>query len=210
VSCPRAAGLGPYVLGALEPEDRRRAEEHLRGCARCAAELDEFRGLPALLDRVHAGDLEPVAVTPSPALFDRLAAAAADLRRPRRLRSRTWALAAAAVLAVLGAGAGVTVWVAGGGEQTVTATAGPVQATVTATEVDDGSALDVTVAGLRPGETCRMVAVDRDGARYAAGSWPASDAGDGRWRGWATVDRSALDAVVLLGDGGRELVRVPF
>jgi anti-sigma factor RsiW len=209
VTCPATAtDLGAYVLGALEPGERRRVEEHLSGCPACAAELAEFRALPGLLDRVCPGDLRPLAVTPSPELFTRMSAAAESSRT--RVRSRAWALLAAAVLAVVGIGTGVTVWVTGAGEQSVTASAGPVQATVTASTVDDGSALDVTVAGLHPGETCRLVAVDRDGIRHPAGEWPASAAGDGRWRGWADVDRGALAEVVLLGDGGRELVRVPL
>jgi hypothetical protein len=111
---------------------------------------------------------------------------------------------------VLGVGAGVTVWIAGSGGETVTATAGAVQATVTASSVDDGIAVDVAVAGMRPEETCYLVAVDLEGDRHPAGDWPASAAGDGTWRGWADVDRADLAAVVLLGDGGRELVRVPF
>jgi anti-sigma factor RsiW len=210
VTCPQTpADLGAYVLGALEPGERRSVEEHLRDCPACAAELAEFRALPALLDRVRPGDLSPVAVTPSPDLFARMSAAAGGSSRAR-VRSRARALVAAAVLVVLGIGAAVTVWVTGAGEQSVTATAGAVRATVIASTVDDGSALDVTVTGLRPGETCWLVAVDRDGTRHPGGEWPASPAGDGRWRGWAQVDRGALTAVVLLGDGGRELVRVPF
>jgi anti-sigma factor RsiW len=30
--------LGAYVLGALEPDERRRVDEHLRDCPACAAE----------------------------------------------------------------------------------------------------------------------------------------------------------------------------
>jgi predicted anti-sigma-YlaC factor YlaD len=208
VTCPDAASdLGAYVLGALEPGDMRRVEEHLRSCPTCAAELAEFAALPGLLNRVRPGDLNPPTVTPSPGLYARMSAAAMP---PRRLRNRTWALVAAAVLVVLGVGAGVTVWVTGSGEQTVTASAGAVRATVTASSVDDGSALDVTVAGMHPGELCTLVVVDRDGARHPAGSWHASPAGDGTWRGWASVDRADVAEVVLLGDGGRQLVRVPF
>ncbi|SNR46535.1 zf-HC2 domain-containing protein [Blastococcus mobilis] len=207
---PAATGLGAYVLGGLEPEERRRVEEHVAACPDCAAELAELRSLPALLDRVRVEDLDPVPVAPSPDLFARVSAAAADARRPGRLRRRTLALVAAAVLAVLGVGAGVTVWATGSGEQSVTASAGPVRATVIASTLDEGIALDVAVAGLRPGEICRMVAVDRDGGRHPAGEWPTSEAGDGRWRGWTDISRSALTEVVLLGDGGRELVRVPF
>ena len=200
-----ATDLGAYVLGALEPGERRRVEEHLEWCPSCAAEVAEFAALPGLLDRVDPAELSPVAVTPSPELFARMSAAAAP---PARLRTRTVALVAAAVLAVLGIG--VTAWVAGTADQTVTVSAGSVQATVTASPVDDGSALDVTVAGMHPHETCRLVAVGRDGTRYPAGEWSASAAGDGTWRGWADVDRNDLAAVVLVGDGGRELVRAVF
>jgi len=205
VTCPVTTDLGAYVLGALEPRERRQVEDHVGACPACAAELAELEALPGLLDRVPREDLEPVAVTPSPELFERVAAAA-DLRparRPRRLL-----LVAAALVAVLGVGAGVTWWLTGDGARTRSAVAGPVQATVTARAEGDGSALDVTVAGLRGGEMCTMVAVDDDGDRHAAGEWPVSEDGDGRWVGWASVDLGSLDEVVLLGDGGRELVRL--
>jgi anti-sigma factor RsiW len=208
VTCPDAAtDLGAYVLRALEPADRRRVEEHLHECPTCAAELAEFSALPGLLDLVGPADLSPVAVTPSPELFARVSAAAAP---PRRFRGRTWALVAAAVIAVGGVGAGVAVWVSGSGEQTVTASAGAVRATVTASGVDGGSALDVSVAGMHPGETCHLVAVDRNGSRHPGGKWAASANGDGTWRGWADVDPADLTEVLLVGDDGRQLVRVPF
>jgi anti-sigma factor RsiW len=208
VTCPEPAnGLGAYVLGALEPEEQGQLEEHLRVCPSCAAELAALRSLPALLDRVRPEDLRPVTVAPSPAMFERLSAAAASAPRSR---ARTWALVAAAVLAVLGAGIGVTVWATGSGDRTVTASSASVRATVTASTMGDGSALVVTVAGMGPGEMCHLVAVDTHGGRHPAGDWPASAAGDGTWRGWADVDRGDLDAVLLLGDDGRELVRVPF
>jgi hypothetical protein len=208
VTCPEAAnGLGAYVLGALEPGERGHLEEHLRACPSCAAELAEFSSLPALLDLVRPEDLRPVAVAPSVDMFDRLSAAAAP---PARIRSRTWALVAAAVIAVLGVGIGATVWATGSGEQTVTASEASVQATVTASTVDDGSALVVSVAGMRPGEMCHLVALDTAGGRHPAGTWPASPSGDGTWRGYADVDRADLAAVLLLGDDGRQLVRVPF
>jgi anti-sigma factor RsiW len=206
VTCPDAAAdLGAYALGALEPGERLRVEEHLARCPSCAAEAAEFAALPALLDRVDPADLSPVAVTPSPELFARMSAAAAP---PSRLRTRAVALVAAALLAVVGFG--VAVWITSSPNETVTATAGAVRATVTVSDVDHGSALDVTVAGMQPHETCSLVAVGRDGVRHAAGTWPASAAGGGTWRGWADVDRDQLAAVVLVGEGGRELVRAVF
>jgi hypothetical protein len=206
VICPDTTlDLGAYVLGALEPGDRRRVEEHLQRCPACAAELAELAALPRLLDRVDPADLTPAAVAPSPELFARMSAAASP---PRRARTRALVLVAAAVVAVLGVG--VTVWATASPDQTVTASAGAVRAEVTASPVDHGSALDVTVAGMHPHETCRLVAVDRDGVRHAAGEWPASAAGDGTWRGWTDVDRADLAAVILVGDGDRELVRALF
>lgn len=196
--------LGAYVLGALEPVERRRVEEHVAACPECAAELAELRALPALLARVPHEDLEPVAVAPSAGLFERVAAAA-DLRPPRRSRARLLLVAAALAGAV---GLGVAVWPAGDDARSVTASAGPVEATVLATPDGEGSALDVTVAGLRAGEICTMVAVDGEGERHPAGEWPASPEGDGRWVGRAAVELGSLDEVVLLGDGGRELVRL--
>ena len=202
--CPEAgAALGAYVLGALEPDERAQVEEHLRGCGSCSAELAEFQGLPALLDRVRPQDLVPVSATPSPDLFARLSAEVAPHRR-----GRVWALVAAAALLVAGLGVGIAVWASGSGERTVTATAGPVEVTLTATQAKAGSALDVAVAGLRPGETCTLVAVDSDGRSHPAGDWAVSEQGSGRWRGWADVDPADLAEVVVLGDGGRELVRL--
>ena len=205
MSCPEVStALGAYVLGALEPDERRVVDDHLRGCAACSAELAEFDGLPELLARVRPEDLAPVAVTPSPELFARVVA---GTRQPRP--SRRWALvaAAAAVLVLLGLGV-VAVLTSGTGERTVTATAGAVEVTLTATEANEGSALDVVIAGMRPGETCTLVAVDRDGRTHPAGDWPTSDDGGGRWRGWAAVEPGELAEVVVLGDGGRELLRL--
>ena len=51
---------GPYVLGALPPEDRRAFEEHLATCALCQAEVREFAGLPGLLSRLPVGELPAV------------------------------------------------------------------------------------------------------------------------------------------------------
>lgn len=201
--------LGVYVLGALSPEEQRRFEEHLRTCPDCATEYEELRFLPPLLDGLGPEDLYPAHVAPSPDLFARMSAAAArEGRRP--LRSRTWALIAAAVIAVLGVGAGVTVWATGSEGQTVSVTAGPVEVTVTATGADEGTRLEVSVDGLRPGEMCRIVAFDEDGNPHQGGSWPASEAGDGRWTGWAEVEPDALAGAILFGDGGRELARVEF
>lgn len=207
MTCPQAPELGVYVLDALSPDERARFEEHLARCPECAAELAELETLPALLGRVRPEDLEPVRVTPSPGLYDRVAAAARV--RPAH-RTRRLVLAAAAVVVLGGAaGAGAAVWSQdddGGG--TWTASSGGLQLTVSASEARDGSALDVTVVGLPAGQDCELVVVDREGDRHAAGEWSATYSGEASWSGWTTVEPSSLAEIVLLGEDGRELARI--
>jgi hypothetical protein len=205
MTCPVVPDVGAYVLGALDSEERQRVEQHVAECAACAAELDELRRLPALLDRLRPEDLEPVHATPSPELFERVAAAAGGRRRPRR---RRLLLVAAALAAVLGAGLGIAVWTAGDDPRTWSATAGEVQVTVTASEARDGSRLDVTVDGLPAGQDCRLVVLDREGDRHDAGEWEVEYEGPVAWRSWTEVAPSSLSGILLLGDDGRELARI--
>jgi len=44
--------IGLYVLGGLDPGERRAFDDHLRSCPACEAELAELEGLPALLDAI--------------------------------------------------------------------------------------------------------------------------------------------------------------
>jgi anti-sigma factor RsiW len=43
---------GAYLLGALDPSERRTFEEHLRTCVTCGQELTALAGLPGMLARV--------------------------------------------------------------------------------------------------------------------------------------------------------------
>jgi hypothetical protein len=201
VTCERAPSfLGAYVLGALDPDERRGAEQHLADCPVCAAELEEFRGLTALLDRVPVDEVTAEPVTPSPELFDRVAAAA---RRPAR---RRWALAAAAaaVVAVGGVAWAVT---AGGAEDPRIATAGSVRMTVVPAEGTGGTALDFTVDGLDRGDYCALMVTDEGGGEHAAGEWTVPG-GRVQYDVWVDVQRDSLDDIVLLGSDRTEVLRV--
>jgi Putative zinc-finger len=96
---------GPYVLGALSPEDRREFEEHLEACALCQAEVREFAGLPGLLSRLPAGELPavlegapepPAPVSVLPALMRGIGVQ----RSNRRRRALVVGIAAGLVVAV--------------------------------------------------------------------------------------------------------------
>jgi anti-sigma factor RsiW len=213
MTCPAAAqSLGAYVLGALEAEERRLVEEHVRRCPACAVELAEFRTLPPLLARVDPDDLRDAAVTPSPDLFARVsAAAAAEESAQHGLAGPRWSrrlLVAAALAVVLGGAVAGGTWVAATGERTHTAAVGAVQVTITAERQDEGTALGVSVAGLPPHQVCQLVVVDRDGDRHLAGEWTATRSGEAWFRGWTDVDRTALSDVLLVGKDGEELIRV--
>lgn len=103
--------LGAYALDAVEPDEARAIEDHLRDCPRCRAEVAEHRETAAFL--AHAGEDAP------PALWDRIATAIDDEPAPvvplapRLDRGGSWqrrrslptaivGIAAAAVIAVLG------------------------------------------------------------------------------------------------------------
>lgn len=114
--------LGAYVLGALDAEETAEVEAHLETCAACRAELAELSGLPPLLARVSAEDIERAAAPPRAVLdgvfADVLANADADAavappvvasaRRGGRSRVLL-ALAASVVVAAVGGTAWVSV-----------------------------------------------------------------------------------------------------
>jgi hypothetical protein len=100
---------GPYVLGALPPEDRRDFEEHLATCRHCRAEVQEFAGLPGLLSRLPAGELPAVLQgSPEPpppvSVLPALLTEAGVERTSRRRRSVIVGIAAALVVAAGSAG----------------------------------------------------------------------------------------------------------
>jgi hypothetical protein len=103
--------LGAYALDAIEPDEARAVDDHLRECVRCRAEVAEHRETAAFL--AHAGEDAP------PALWDRIATSIGDdvpsdvvplaprLGRrggswSRRAPAAVAAIAAAAVIGVLG------------------------------------------------------------------------------------------------------------
>lgn len=106
--------VGPYAIGALDPDELRQFEAHLGGCERCRAEL---RGLSATVEAL-AETSDDVLPGPSPDLAARIAAelrgtaqeprpvaSLDEARRRRRPVARVLAIAAA-VLIVAAVGVG--------------------------------------------------------------------------------------------------------
>ena len=93
-----------YAVGAVDEAERRRFDEHLAGCAECAAAVRESREALVALARDEAP------VLPPPHVRESLLRRAADSATPRARRERRWlpwagltaaVAAAAAVVAVI-------------------------------------------------------------------------------------------------------------
>jgi hypothetical protein len=95
--------VGPYVLGALEPDEMDEMRAHLAGCPRCSAEARSLAELPALMDLVKADAEVPVL---SPGIEDEVLDRFVRERARSAPRRRRWprlAIPAVAVAALLAA-----------------------------------------------------------------------------------------------------------
>jgi len=180
--------LGVYVLGAIDPAERARVDEHLATCADCREELASLAGLPAMLrkvpvveaERLAAAEQEPgLAGVPSPEMLPSLVARTANVRRIRRWRGLA-AAAAVALVAVAG-GAAVTSALQSGSPSGPghaawhqTTGAGPVAGahlTVRYRDEPWGTQMEANVTGLRPGSVCELRVTDKAGVTSVVGSW---------------------------------------
>ena len=176
--------LGVYVVGAIDPAERTAVDEHLGQCQACRDELAGLAGLPAMLSRVPAADVERLSLAPSglPEMGEPPAELLNSLLRrvSARRRSRMWrsvaAVAAAAVIAA-GAAAGVSQLTRPAaqmapGEVSTGANAGTGAAAVVDYSATPwhSTAMRVEVSGISPGTTCQFWVVSKNGRTYA-GTW---------------------------------------
>ncbi|HUB37895.1 MAG TPA: zf-HC2 domain-containing protein [Streptosporangiaceae bacterium] len=178
--------LGVYVVGAIDPAERALVDEHLAECQSCRDELAGLAGLPAMLSRVPAEDVEqlslpllhlPEAGEPSDELLNSLLKRVSAKRKSRIWRN----VAAVAAAAVIAAGGAATVsqltrpatsgavaqqeWV-----QAVSP-AGHISAVVNYAPVGWGTAMRVQVSGIKPGTVCQFWVVNKNGTSDYAGAW---------------------------------------
>jgi anti-sigma-K factor RskA len=218
--------LGVYVVGAIDPAERARVDDHLRHCAECRDELAGLAGLPAMLSRVPAGDVEQLSLAPSglPEMAEPPAEMLNSLLRrvSVKRRSRLWrgavAVAASAVLAA-GAATAVSQLTTGSSGGQVSATrevaSGTNAATGVAAVVDytttpwHSTAMRVQVSGIKPGTTCQFWIIGKDGPVYA-GSWTVHPSYG--QPAWYPVSSPASEASVHgfeITTAGKVLVNIP-
>jgi anti-sigma factor RsiW len=185
--------LGVYVLGAIDPAERARVDEHLSSCPECREELASLAGLPAMLRKVPIVEAERLAApeqdlelagVPSAEMLTSLITRTTNVRRIHRWRT----VAAAAAVAVVALGGGAFVANAlqspGGQEprqvQTtawhLTSGTGPVAGAHLAVRYRHepwGTQMEVNVTGLQPGSVCQFQVTDATGGKSVVGSWMA-------------------------------------
>ncbi|MGT2427162.1 anti-sigma factor family protein [Amnibacterium kyonggiense] len=102
---------GAYVLGALEPADRHRYEEHLASCSACSRSVRELAGLPGILGVLDEAEALALRGIPGDTgardgahAAERAAGVAVRVRRRRRRNRVLVALVLTAVLVAGSAG----------------------------------------------------------------------------------------------------------
>jgi hypothetical protein len=226
-----------YVMGALDPQDRRAYEAHLSTCAKCTAAVAELAGLPGLLAQVPTeqmlaprGDPEPVPDT----MLPRLAAALHRERRRRRRWTSVVSVAAAACLVtgvVLATGAlsgsdadsppsaqSGPVRPGPAGALTMTASKPvPVTATVQLNQVAWGTRVNLTCTyegataaeGQRAAKTYRLVVVPRQGGPVQqVAQWTALAGLTETPSGSTDLKPSEISDIRLLNSQGDTLLHV--
>jgi hypothetical protein len=214
-----------YVMGALDPQDRRAFEEHLTTCARCTAAVSELAGMPGLLAQVPTQQVLAPRATPEPVpdtLLPRLAAAI----RAQRLRRRVWTGVVAAAAACLVTAVALTAgpWSTKDPESTgialpMTALAtAPVTATVRLDSVDWGTEVNLECTyqddGSLPADkwearTYTLVVVPKDGgAAQQVAQWTALPGKTVTPSGSTSLTTEQIKDIQLLNSRGVALLHV--
>lgn len=210
--------LGVYVVGAIDPAERVYVDEHLGECPQCRDELAGLAGLPAMLSRVPAADVERLSFEPSglPEMTEPPAELLNSLLRrvTAKRRTRLWrgAVAIAASVAVA-AGAAVTATELAGAASRVNDVASGVNPQTHVAAVVDyaptpwsGTEMRVQVSGIPPGTTCKflinghtVVATWTVRAPYGQKAW---------YTEYSKVRVSAVHSFQIKS-GGQVLVNIP-
>ena len=234
MSCPFAHDDAAYVLGALSPVERLDFERHLAACGDCTRAVRELAGLPGLLGRVEASDLEtPPAQEPVPDTL--LPALSREVRRGRRQRTLAVAGLAAAVTAVVAVAVPVAVSQAGHDETAAPSASSssttpggiasrpmtpvgvvPVRASVAMEQVAWGTRLVLTCTydpsvmeyDLPPAVDYTLVVRTRKGRTEQVGSWRSVSGATMQVAAATSASRAAIASVEVRTTDGRVVLRL--
>jgi anti-sigma factor RsiW len=205
--------LAAYVVGSLDPAERRAVELHLRGCRDCGDELARLTPLPGLLGRVSEHEARSDLLVPGGDLLDGVIQQLAEHERALRRQVRRWrmvaiaACLAAAVVAVVA----VEPWSSGPDRVVVEAEPAASAAATTTGEVaaiawEWGTTVELAAADLPRRDGYVLWAVAEDGRRERAGSWGRTASGDAKVRGASSIARSELARVEVTDRDGQVIL----
>jgi len=212
--------IGPYVLGALEPDEIEEMRQHLAECDRCAAERRRLASLPALLDSARFESISDATLSPEleDAVLDRYVRERAEAARPPRRWSR-FAIPAAAALTAAVAVVLALVLPGGGGDRAYAraelwSTSGRVLGSATAAEVAGGTNVQLRAHDLpiSRGTAYEVWCVRTDGRWISGGSFQARGDGSASAQLTAAVRPGDYHVVVVTrpsvgGKRGAEVMR---
>jgi hypothetical protein len=232
--CQESVSLGAYLLGALDPEERRAMELHVAGCDRCRAELVELAPLPGLLRHTAFEELPetaaaaeslgpvleqappvPMQVGPMPGAAGPTAPGPARHRAQRRR-----GLLAAAGMALAASVAGVVVYAAVGRDNPPparTVAAATWSATNPATHVSAsaevipkswGTQFELKLGGLPSGITCHLVVHGTGGRSETAGTWASGYTPSAMVAASTSISPSDITGLDIVNSTGGTLVQV--
>lgn len=220
-ACPRCTAILaelaplPGLLHRLDPIEPARPAPPVRPSASASASASASSDSPSASTASSPPSAPQHPLLGVAPLRDRLIEAA---RAERVRRQRRWVagVSAAAVLV----GVLLSVAVSGGfpGQgHTTPATAASatdphsaVHADVRLTPDGTGTALTLHLAGVRPEEHCRLVAVDGRGRQQVAAAWVATYAGRAAVTGHTSLRPDQITRLLVVTDAGRMLVQVPI
>lgn len=209
--------LGAYVLGALEPAERRAVEDHLAHCDTCRNELAGLSALPPLLDRLSVEEATADLASVSAALAARGRRAAADehVRLRRHLQRWRVAAVAAALVAVVAIAGAWQPWKSPPDRLVaqlvpISDEAGTVQGTIAAYAWEWGSTIEIRVDDLPPRTSYLVWAVAEDGRRERAGTWGPTEDGGATVRAASAILRPSLARVQVTDPDGTALFEAEF
>ena len=171
--------LGAYTLGALEPSERARVDDHLEGCGSCRDELTKLAVLPGLLGRLTREEATAgFSASSEAALARALAMTGREHHREHRrlVRWRAAAVAAAAAAIALAALV-VAPRLAGSGTRFTADVSGTTvaEAAVEPTEWGMTVQMEVDPVALPDREGYIVWAISDEGHRVYMASWTATD-----------------------------------
>lgn len=213
----RPEELGPFLLGQLAPTESDRVADAVAACASCTAEVAGLRPVVAALETATATPRGPDRPEPPEQQAwrgpDGLEVLLSAVHRERGKRLRAWRLGAVAAGVALLLGLGTVIALQDddtGGREVRLVGAGPARGTALVTEREWGTAIDLTVSGLQPGQSYGAWLEDGSGERVPAGTFRATSGGAVRLELSALMPVQDAAAVGVTRLGGSDVLRYDF